>query len=65
MPRAPRNPYYVLHWFPYFFSTPFHQTPPQVLDIPNHMANQANEIYYQAVYRSSYLMVQARYPSKS
>ena len=40
--------------------------PPQVLDIPNHMASQANQIYYQTVFRSWYLMGQeARYPWKS
>ena len=35
------------------------------MDIPNHMASQANQIYYHAVYRSQYLMGQAHYPSKS
>ena len=50
---------------PLFCPAPFNQMPPQVLDIPNHVASQANQIYYQVVYRSSYLMFQARYPSKS
>ena len=35
-----------------FCPTPFNHTPTQVLDIPNHMASQANQIYYQAAYRS-------------
>ena len=35
-----------------FCPTPFNHTLPQVLDIPNHMASQANKIYYQAVCRS-------------
>ena len=48
-----------------FCPTTFNQTTPQVLDIPNHTATQANQIYYQAVYRSSYLMSQVHNPSKS
>ena len=48
-----------------FFPISFNHMPPQVLDITNHMANQANQVYYQAVYRSYYFMGQARYPSKS
>ena len=34
-----------------FFPTPFDHTP-QLLDIPNHMTNQANQIYDQAIYKS-------------
>ena len=48
-----------------FRPTPFSQTSIQVLDIPNHMASQANQIYYQAVYISLYLMSQARNPWKN
>ena len=47
-----------------FCPTPFSHTPPQVLDIPNHMASQANQIYYPAVYRTEYFMGKARSPSK-
>ena len=35
-----------------FCPTPFDHTPTQVLDIPNHMPNQASQICYQAIYRS-------------
>ena len=38
-----RNPYHVLHRFPYFFPTPFDHML-QLLNIPNHMRNQANQI---------------------
>ena len=49
-----------------FCPTLFNHIPLQELDIPNHMASQANQIYYQTVYRSWYLMGQeARYPWKS
>ena len=60
---ASHNPHYVLHWFPYFVLTH---------SINRHNKYwiyltiwQANQIYYQAVYRSSYVMDQARYPSKN
>ena len=45
--------------------TPCNHTPPQLLDVPNHMASQTNQTYYQAVCRSWYLMGQTDYPSKS
>ena len=48
-----------------FRTTSFSQTSIQVLDIPNHKASQANQIYYQAVYIALYLMSQARNPWKS
>ena len=35
-----------------FFPSPFNYMPPQVLDIPNHMTSQTNQIYYQATSRS-------------
>ena len=37
--------------FPIFFSTPFDHML-QLLDIQNHMSTQANQIYYQAIYKS-------------
>ena len=43
----------------------FDHTPPQVLDTLNHISSQANQIYYQAIYRSWYLLGQTRYQSKS
>ena len=43
----------------------FNHRPPQALYISNNMASQANQIYYQDVYRSQYLMGQTRYTSKS
>ena len=50
---------------PIFRLTPFNYMPPQLLNIPNHMASHANQIYYQAVNRSQYLIFQTLYPSKS
>ena len=35
-----------------FYPTPFSRISQQVLDIPNQMASQTNQIFYQAVYRS-------------
>ena len=35
-----------------FCPTPFHHTSSQILDKPNHMPSQANQIYYQSIYRS-------------
>ena len=48
-----------------FCPTLFNLAPPQVLDIPNNMASQANKIYHQAVSRSLYLMSQTCCLSKS
>ena len=48
-----------------FCPTPCNHTLPQVLDIPNHVAIQSSQIYYQVVYRSWYLMDQTCYASKS
>ena len=48
-----------------FCATPLDQKPLQVLNISYHMQSQANQSYYQAIYRSKYLMSQTNYPSKS
>ena len=48
-----------------FSPTSFNHTLPQVLDISNHMPSHANQMHYQAIYRSIYLTGQARYPLKS
>ena len=44
--------------------TPFDYKP-QLLDIPNLMPSPANQIYYQAIYKSKYLIGQTRYLPKS
>ena len=59
---ANRNPSLTQHssWFPsvsLFSLNPFDHMRSQVLDIPNYMPSQANQIYYQAIYTSWYLWV--------
>ena len=54
---ANRNPSLTQHssWFPsvsLFSLNPFDHMRSQVLDIPNYMPSQANQIYYQAIYTS-------------
>ena len=55
-PLLQRNPHHVLDQFPYFF-LPHWTTPHNLLDVPNHMPNQANQISYQAIYKSYTLLV--------
>ena len=47
-----------------FCATQFNHTP-QLLDIPNHIPIQANQICYQAIYKSQFPIGQTRYLSKS
>ena len=59
---ANRNPSLTQHssWFPsvsLFSLNPFDHMRSQVLDIPNYMPSQSNQIYYQAIYTSWYLWV--------
>ena len=55
-PLLQRNPHHVLDQFPHFF-LPHWTTPHNLLDVPNHMLNQANQISYQAIYKSYTLLV--------
>ena len=48
-----------------FWPIPFDQTPPQVLDIPNHLPSPSKQVYHKAIYRSWYFMGQTHYPSQS
>ena len=58
------NPHQCFSSVSLFYLTLFEQKP-QLLDIANHMPSQANQIFYQAVCKSYYLIGQTRYLSKS